>query len=57
MINQNHHNNLHVFRQIKFEVELPATDPIRHFTVLVEEGKSNLNDLQKIHVTPEVNPT
>ena len=57
MINQNLHNNLHVFRQIKFEVELPATDPIRHFTVLVEEGKSNLNDLQKIHVTPEVNPT
>ena len=51
-----HHYNLHVFREIKFEVELPATDAIRHLTVLVEEGKSNLDDLQKINVTPDVNP-
>ena len=55
MINQSHHPNLHVFRQIKFEVELPATDPLRHLSVFVEEGKSNLNDLQQINVTPEVN--
>ena len=53
---QNHHkgNNLHVLGQIKFEVELPATDPFRHLAVFVEEGKSDLNDLQKIDVTPEV---
>ena len=47
--------NLHVLGQIKFEVELPATDPLRHLSVFVEEGKSNLNDLQQINVTPEVN--
>jgi hypothetical protein len=41
-----------VILQIKLEVKLPSTSTLGEDTMLVREGKTQLNDLKQVHITP-----